>query len=717
MIINYYKIGFIMNQIHIKNKVLLIVLAGFILSFALLGFLNTSNEFDAEYTLVKEKNIDLTTQTAASINEYLQSKVTTIEAVVNEFEKMDIDKQDDSLVAKLRLGRDSGNFEDLYLGYEKDGSLLLSTGNIYTMQNKKYDARKRPWYIKAIRANRSAISEPYTDATTGKLTISIATPLEIDGKIVGVVGSDIFLDTIINTILNLKIHESGFAYLVDNDNIILVHKKKDLLNQESVLFKAIRGQKDVDFSIINGNDTEKIMTYGKIKLANWYLVIELDNDAVFEKLYISVYKDIFLYLILLLFFNTILYLSLTKMLQPLQTLENGFEHFFKYLKGETTSVQTLDINTNDEFGKMARMINQEIEIVSLNIDNDKKVINNVKDIVNNIKTGHLDQLVTAETKNQSLNELKNIINEMILEISNNVHNDINELRELLEQYSQSDFTQSITNPQGDIAKGLNNLSATINSMLQESRSTGLTLEKNSGKLSSNVAILNHSSVTTATALEETAAAIEEITVSIVNTTKKVSTMSTYSNALSTSITKGEKLANSTVVSINEINEQTNAIADAITIIDQISFQTNILSLNAAVEAATAGEAGKGFAVVAQEVRNLASRSAEAANEIKTLVENAAIKANNGKKIADEMIDGYQQLNANIVQTMDIIKDITKTSKEQRTSIEQINDVINDLDKQTQQNASVANQTQNIAVETSSIASKILDNVHSKKFID
>ncbi|RXI27686.1 methyl-accepting chemotaxis protein, partial [Arcobacter defluvii] len=83
-------------------------------------------------------------------------------------------------------------------------------------------------------------------------------------------------------------------------------------------------------------------------------------------------------------------------------------------------------------------------------------------------------------------------------------------------------------------------------------------------------------------------------------------------------------------SMDEINNQVNLINEAITVIDQIAFQTNILSLNAAVEAATAGEAGKGFAVVAAEVRNLASRSAEAAKEIKAIVENATSKADQGK---------------------------------------------------------------------------------------
>ncbi|MGE0051863.1 MAG: methyl-accepting chemotaxis protein, partial [Arcobacter sp.] len=159
----------------------------------------------------------------------------------------------------------------------------------------------------------------------------------------------------------------------------------------------------------------------------------------------------------------------------------------------------------------------------------------------------------------------------------------------------------------------------------------------------------------------------------------------------------------------------NLINEAITVIDQIAFQTNILSLNAAVEAATAGEAGKGFAVVAAEVRNLASRSAEAAKEIKAIVENATSKADQGKQIAGHMIDGYKQLNENIQHTINLISDIQNASKEQLLGIEQINDAVTQLDQQTQQNAMVASQTHDVAVITDQIAKLVVSNANEKEF--
>ena len=193
-------------------------------------------------------------------------------------------------------------------------------------------------------------------------------------------------------------------------------------------------------------------------------------------------------------------------------------------------------------------------------------------------------------------------------------------------------------------------------------------------------------------------------------------MASYATEVTSSVQSGQQLANQTTKAMDEINHEVEAINEAISVIDQISFQTNILSLNAAVEAATAGEAGKGFAVVAQEVRNLASRSAEAANEIKVLVENATKKANDGKHISDDMIEGYTNLNQSISKTIDIISNIEKASKLQQQSISQVNQTIVSLDSQTQENSKIADKTKEIAIQTDSVAKLIVKDVNKNKFI-
>jgi methyl-accepting chemotaxis protein len=252
-------------------------------------------------------------------------------------------------------------------------------------------------------------------------------------------------------------------------------------------------------------------------------------------------------------------------------------------------------------------------------------------------------------------------------------------------------------------------------MLKENKSNGLTLDKSSDILLQNVDKLNISSNDAAARLEETAASLEQVTGNIKNSTENIAKMAILSNNVTSSALQGEELANKTTLSMEEINQQVKAINDAISIIDQIAFQTNILSLNAAVEAATAGEAGRGFSVVAQEVRNLASRSAEAAREIKIIVETATKKANDGKDIAKDMIDGYKNLNKNISETVNIIQDIESASKEQLIGIEQINDALSSLDQQTQENANIAAQTHDVAVLTDKISKLIVSNANAKEF--
>ncbi|QKF83255.1 HAMP domain-containing methyl-accepting chemotaxis protein [Halarcobacter ebronensis] len=376
----------------------------------------------------------------------------------------------------------------------------------------------------------------------------------------------------------------------------------------------------------------------------------------------------------------------------------------------------VSVESKDEIGIVSENFNKYLQTIEDGLHKDLLVIDDVKRIVNEAKHGILYKKVELDTKNESLHELRNIFNEMLEIMADRVCGDMNKVQTGLENFQDLDFTHRIPNPTGKTSQGLNRLAEIINEMLVENKSIGLTLQESADILLENVESLSNSTNEAAASLEETAAALEQITGNITQNTENVVRMSKYAEELNRSANSGEKLASETTTAMDEINNQVEAINEAITIIDQIAFQTNILSLNAAVEAATAGEAGKGFAVVAQEVRNLASRSAEAANEIKALVENATTKANDGKSIADKMIHGYQDLNENIIKTIQIIKDIEMSSKEQQAGIEQINDAVTELDQQTQENASVATHTQEVAVQTQHIALAIVRNADEKRFI-
>ena len=395
------------------------------------------------------------------------------------------------------------------------------------------------------------------------------------------------------------------------------------------------------------------------------------------------------------------------------------------------ALENIDLFINNQINSIPQMIgtctgfNQQVkeklEKISKSLkqknDDEIKVFGEIMLVCEKLADGNIsDKIHHTNTNNEKLNYIAKTFNTLV----ENQKTTINTILKTLESYSQHNYMNKINMPhlQGEfkmLVDGVNTLRETITLMLVENKSNGVTLDINSDILIKNVNILNQSSNEAAASLEETAAAVEEITSNIRNNTQNVSKMANLSTKLITATTNGEKLANETTQAMEDINTQVNSINEAITIIDQIAFQTNILSLNAAVEAATAGEAGKGFAVVAQEVRNLASRSAEAAKEIKAIVENATSKANNGKNIANNMIAGYRELSENISHTTNIIKDIQLASKQQLNGIEQINDAINLLDKQTQQNATVANESHEAAIITDEISKLIVSNANAKEF--
>ena len=406
--------------------------------------------------------------------------------------------------------------------------------------------------------------------------------------------------------------------------------------------------------------------------------------------------------------------------QQVTIFQNGLFDFFRYLNKDSASVLPIKINSKDEFGQMAAIVNENIQQVQNIINQDNELIEDAKIVMKRVNNGWYSQYIESHTQNTSLEEFKDNVNKMI----KSTRERFVEVDEVLEEYAKHNYMSKLTLKPNDekggvlerLVIGINGLQGSITQMLVENKSNGLTLEDSSKILLTNVDKLNASSNTAVASLEETAAALEEITSNIRNNTQSIFKMSTLAQDVTKSVKDGEVLATETVNAMQEINNQVQDINDAIAVIDQIAFQTNILSLNAAVEAATAGEAGRGFAVVAQEVRNLASRSADAAKEIKNIVEQARNKADVGKTIANNMIIGYGSLNQNITQTIELIENIEHASKEQLQGIEQINDAVNALDQQTQQNAVVALQSHEVAVITDSIAKLVVKNANEKEFI-
>ncbi|OCL84826.1 methyl-accepting chemotaxis protein [Arcobacter porcinus] len=422
-------------------------------------------------------------------------------------------------------------------------------------------------------------------------------------------------------------------------------------------------------------------------------------------------------MIIFILFSILLSNSITK---SLNNFKSGFLSFFNFLNRKSDDVETLDDSSKDEFGEMAKLINDNIEIVQDTLEKDHELIDEAKAVMIRVRNGWYSQTIDKNTPNRSLNEFKDELNSMI----SNTKERFEHINDILNSYSNYDYRPILElgkdDEQGGVLEkmitGINTLQNAIVSMLKDSLKRGVSLEESSKTLIENVNSLNQSSNEAAASLEETAAALEEITSTVISNSNNVIQMSGYSNEVSNSAKKGQEMARNTANAMDEITNQVNNINEAISVIDNIAFQTNILSLNAAVEAATAGEAGKGFAVVAGEVRNLANRSAEAAREIKDIVGIANSKAQEGKNISDLMIKDYEGLLSNIEKSLEMINEISNASKEQQSGISQINDAVTMLDQKTQQNAVIASKTQSIANQTDGISKNIVEDVIAKRFI-
>ncbi|ERH48137.1 methyl-accepting chemotaxis protein [Ectopseudomonas chengduensis] len=514
------------KNLQFSHKILLAASLVVIVAFSLFTLYNDYLQRNAIREDLESYLQEMGNVTASNIQNWLSGRILLVESTAQSISN---DSEPDRVVKLLEQKALTSSFAFTYLGTESGGFTMRPDEQMPA----DYDPRTRPWYKDALAAGGTTLTEPYVDAATGELIITIATP----ARPAGVVGGDLSLQTLVNIINALDFDGIGYAFLVSADGKVLVHPDKNLVMKNlKDIYPQNTPRISSEFSEAQLDGDTRILTFTPVKglpSVSWHIGLSIDKAKAYSMLTEFRASAIIATVIAVVLIIALLGLLIRVLMQPLTAMGKAMEDI---AKGEGDLTKRLAIQSNDEFGALARSFNQFVERIHSSI-----------------------REVSSATVQ------------------------VNEVAKLVVNASNSSMVNS-----DEQASRTNSVAAAINQLGAAAQE----IARNAADASSQASDARHQA-------EDGGKVVQQA----------IRSMSELSNKISDAGAKIEML-NSKTVDIGQILE----------VIKSISQQTNLLALNAAIEAARAGEAGRGFAVVADEVRNLAHRTQESAQEIEKMIE-------------------------------------------------------------------------------------------------
>jgi len=366
----------------------------------------------------------------------------------------------------------------------------------------------------------------------------------------------------------------------------------------------------------------------------------------------------------------ILFLLQKTLVSPLLSIAGAMRN----LAGGDTSAEVPGFGRRDEVGQMA----EAVEVFRQNAITARKLEQEAEASRGETEATRLENQKRIEQEAEKLRFATNTLGAGLKRLAEgDVSFQLNET-----------FSEEYEPLRQDFNASLKQLGMTLSSVMQSVES----IDNGTREISSGANDLSKRTEQQAASLEETAAALDQITVNVSTSSKRTEEARTVAILANQDAAKSAEVVSNAVEAMRRIEESSEQISNIIGVIDEIAFQTNLLALNAGVEAARAGEAGKGFAVVAQEVRELAQRSANAAKEIKGLIQNSSTEVASGVKLVRDTGVALKAIGDYISQINQLMDAIATSAREQSTGLAEVNTAVNQMDQTTQQNAAMVEQS-------------------------